>query len=69
MVRPERTKPTNTLIYGKDTKYMRCLRTFGEMAVIAIHVGKRCDPSWMTEEKHECLLDMQMIILEMYIGS
>ena len=41
MVRPERTKPPHTLFYGKDAKYMRSLRTFGEMAVIAIHEGKK----------------------------
>ena len=41
MVRLERTKPPHTLFYGKDAKYMRCLRTFGEMAVVAIHEGKR----------------------------
>ena len=41
MVRPERTKPPHTLFYEKDAKYMRCLRTFGEMAVIAIHEGKK----------------------------
>ena len=41
MVRPERTKPPHTLFYGKDTKHMRCMRTFGEMAVIAIHEGKK----------------------------
>ena len=40
MVRPERTKPPHTLFYGKDAKYMRSLRTFGEMAAIAIHEGK-----------------------------
>ena len=45
------------------------LRTFGEMAVVAIHEGKRCNPSWTIEEKHVCLLDMQMIILEMYTDS
>ena len=41
MVRPERTKPPHTLFYGKDAKYMKYMRTFGEMAVIAIHEGKR----------------------------
>ena len=41
MVRPERTKPPHTLFYGEDAKYTRSLRTFGEMAVIAIHEGKR----------------------------
>ena len=41
MVRPERTKPPHTLLYGEDAKYTRSLRTFGEMAVIAIHEGKK----------------------------
>ena len=41
MVRPERTKPPHTLFYGKDAKYMKYMRTFGEMAVIAIHEGKK----------------------------
>ena len=41
MVRPERTKPPHTLFYGEDAKYTRSLRTFGEMAVIAIHEGKK----------------------------
>ena len=40
MVRPERAKPPHTLFDGKDAKYMKCMRTFGEMAVIAIHEGK-----------------------------
>ena len=41
MVRPERTKPPHTLFYGENAKYARSLRTFGEMAVIGIHEGKR----------------------------
>ena len=41
MVGTERTKTPHTLFYGKDAKYMRSLRTFGEMAVIAIHEGKK----------------------------
>ena len=41
MVRPERTKYPHTLFYGKDAKYLRHMRTFGEMAVIAIHEGKK----------------------------
>ena len=42
MVRPERTTPPPpTLFYGTDAKYMRYLRKFGEMAVIAIHEGKK----------------------------
>ena len=57
---------TYSTIYAK---FMIQLRTFGEMAVVAIHEGKRCNPSWTIEEKHVCLLDMQMIILEMYTDS
>ena len=41
MVRPERTKPPHTLFYGEDAKYAKSLRTFGEMAVIVIHEGKK----------------------------
>ena len=41
MVRPERTKPSDTLFYGEDAKYARSLRTFGEKAVVAIHEGKK----------------------------
>ena len=41
MVRPERTKPPHTLFYGEDAKYARSLRTFGEMAVVAIPEGKK----------------------------
>ena len=69
MVRPERTKPPHTLFYGKDAKYLRCLRTFGEMAVIAIHEGKEMNSKLDDRGEHACLLDMQMIILEMYTGS
>ena len=41
MVRPERAKPRFTLFYNKDVKYMKHLRSFGEMAVVAIHEGER----------------------------
>ena len=41
MVRPDRTKPPYTLFYNKDAKYMKCMRIFGEMAVVAIHEGKK----------------------------
>ena len=41
MVRPDRTKPPHALFYGEDAKYTRSLRTFGEMAVVAIHEGKK----------------------------
>ena len=41
MVRPDRTKPPYTSFYNKDAKFMKHLRTFGEMAVVAIHEGKK----------------------------
>ena len=41
MVKPERTKPPHTLFYGEDAKYAISLRAFGEMAVVAIHEGKK----------------------------
>ena len=43
MVRPERTKPLINCFVGRmqSTRYMTSLRTFGEMAVIAIHEGKK----------------------------
>ena len=41
MVRPERKKPPHTLFYSKDIKYMKYMRTFGEMAVVAKHEGKK----------------------------
>ena len=41
MVRKERTKPTFTLFYNDEAKYMKFLRSFGEMAVIAISDGKK----------------------------
>ena len=39
MVRPDRTKSPYTLFYNKDAKFMKHLRSFGEMAVFAIHEG------------------------------
>ena len=41
VVRPESTKLPHTLFYSKDAKYMKYMRTFGEMAVVAIHEGKK----------------------------
>ena len=34
-----RTRPPHTLCFNKDAKYMKYLRSFGEMAVVAIHKG------------------------------
>ena len=41
MVRNERTKPPFTLFYNDEAKYTNFLRSFGEMAVIAISDGKK----------------------------
>ena len=41
MVRKERTKPPHTLFYNDGARYVKYLRTFGEMAVIAISDGKK----------------------------
>ena len=41
MVRKERTKPPYTLFYNDELKYKKYLRSFGEMAVIAISDGKK----------------------------
>ena len=37
----DRTKPPYSLLCNKDAKFMKHLRSFGEMAVVAIHEGKR----------------------------
>ena len=41
MVRKDRTKPPFTVFYIDEPKYMKYLRSFGEMAVIAISYGKK----------------------------
>ena len=41
MVRPEGTKPPHTSFYSIDARYMKYMTTFGEMAVVAIHEGKK----------------------------
>ena len=41
MVRPDRTKPPYTLFYNKDAQFMKNLRSFREMAVVAIHEGEK----------------------------
>ena len=41
MVRKERANPPFTLFYNDEPKYMKFLRSFGEMAVIAICDGKK----------------------------
>ena len=41
MVRKERTKPPYTLFYIEEPRYKKYLRSFGEMAVIAISDGKK----------------------------
>ena len=41
MVRKDRTKPPFILFYNEEPKYMKFLRSFGEMAVIAISDDKK----------------------------
>ena len=41
MVRKERTKPPHTLFYNEEARYKKYLRSFGEMAVIAISDWKK----------------------------
>ena len=41
MVRPDKTNPPYTLFYNKDAKFMKHLRSFGEMAVVAINEGEK----------------------------
>ena len=41
MVRTERTKPPHILFYNEEARYKQYLRSFGEMAVIAISNGKK----------------------------
>ena len=41
MVRKDRTKPPYSLFYNDEGKYMKFLRSFGEMAVIVITDGKK----------------------------
>ena len=69
MARPERAKPPHTLFYGEDAKYTRSLRTFGEMAVIAIHEFKKMRSKLDDRGKHACWLDMQMTTQKMYTCS
>ena len=51
MVRRERTKPPFTLFYNDEPKYMKFLRSFGEMAVIAISDGKKMRSKLDTRER------------------
>ena len=47
MVRKERTKPPSTLFHNDEPKYKKYLRSFCEMAVIAISDGKKMRPNWI----------------------
>ena len=44
-------KPPHILFFNKDAKYMKHLRTFGEMAVVAIHEGKKMSSKLDTRGK------------------
>ena len=56
MVRPDKTKPPFTLFYNNDAKYMKHLRSFREMAVVAMHEGKkmRSKLEKQREDMHVC---------------
>ena len=69
VARPDRTKPPYTLFYNKDAKFMKHLRSFGEMAVIAIHEGKKMSSKLDNRGKTCMFVGYAMIILEMYTGS
>ena len=68
MVRKERTKPPYTLFYNDEPKYKKYLRSFGEMAVIAISDGKKMRSNWIQEEELEYWLVMLMTMLATYTG-
>ena len=69
MVRPERTKPPYTLFYGEDAKYAQSLRIFGEMAVIAIHEGRKMRSKLDDRGKTCMFVDMLKIMQKMCIDS
>ena len=69
MVRPERTEPPHTLFYGEDAKYARSLRTFGEMAGVAIHEGEKMRSKLDNRVRHACLWVMQMTTQRMCTDS
>ena len=58
MVRPERTKPPQSLFHSIGARYMKYMRTFGEMAVVAISDGKKMRSMLDNRGKHVCLLDI-----------
>ena len=51
MVRKERTNPPYTLFYNDEPKYKKYLRSFGEMAVIAISDGKKMRSNLDTRDR------------------
>ena len=67
IVRKERTKPPYTLFYNDEPKYKKYMRSFGEMALIAISDGKKTrDKNWIQEVEQEYLLAMVMTMLATY---
>ena len=54
-VRPDRTKPPCTLFYNNDARFMKHLRSFGEMTVVAIHEGgNEIQVGQQRENMHVC---------------
>ena len=69
MVRKERTKPPFTLFYNEEPKYMKFLRSFGEMAVIAINDDKKMRSKLDIRGRTGFLFVMQMTMLVMFTDS
>ena len=68
-VRKDRTNPPYTLFYNDEPKYMKFLRSFGEMAVIAISDGKKMRSKLDTRGRTGNLLAMLMTMLGMSTDS
>ena len=66
MVRRERTKPPFTLFYNDEAKYMKFLRSFGEIAMITISDGKKMRSKLDTRGRTGILLVVLMTMLAMF---
>ena len=69
MARNMGSKPPCSKFFKEYPKYRNHLRIFGEMAVVANHEKNLQEPKLNKEKKQQCLLDMLMITLEMFIDS
>ena len=62
-------KPPHFNFFNEHLSYIKHLRAFGEMTLVASHDRKKIRNKIEEEEELLCLLDMQMIILEMSTDS